>query len=102
MDTVCTWAARDICAGAQLVQTPTNQAHPLRDRRATSNPMYSCTTHRVVQQALAAVARGACSSWRGAQGNFQPYVQLNDAPGRPAGPCSGGAWSVQFMARCTG
>jgi hypothetical protein len=32
------WAARDICAGTQLVQTRTNRAHPHRDRRATSNP----------------------------------------------------------------
>jgi hypothetical protein len=37
-DPECTWAARDTCAGTQLAQTPTNRAHPLRDRRATSNP----------------------------------------------------------------
>jgi hypothetical protein len=35
---VCTWAARDICARTQILQNPTNQAHPPRDRRATSNP----------------------------------------------------------------
>jgi hypothetical protein len=41
-DPECTWAARDICAGTQLAQTPTNRAHPQRTRRATSNPSSPC------------------------------------------------------------
>jgi hypothetical protein len=32
IDTVCTWAARHICARTQLVQTPTNQDTPLLSR----------------------------------------------------------------------
>jgi hypothetical protein len=37
-DPECTCAARGLCAATQLAQTPTNRAHPLRDRRATSTP----------------------------------------------------------------
>jgi hypothetical protein len=33
--------SRYMCAGTQFAQTAANRAHPLRDRRATSNPL--CT-----------------------------------------------------------
>jgi hypothetical protein len=45
-DPECTWAARDMCAGTPLAQTPTRRAHPHRDRRAASKTLGNPSSRR--------------------------------------------------------
>jgi hypothetical protein len=90
MDPECTWAARDICARTRLAQIPTNRAHPLRDRRATSNP----SSPREELLLLTLYARGGFWGRRCTRRTrFGPTRRRRSSPRNELSPCPYHAWT---------